>query len=181
MFCRKDNFHIYSYLYSDSDFWKSIFFYFRTSPDLSLRIKLEKLPENYKFKFPNNEKFLSAAIYNRENRFRSDVRHCPLQSAPAVFSRSEPVVILHRETLCPRKPQRRIYKTFGRNSPARIFPIARWERGVPLSDKLAFVRQRCSLCEAGAAPKSQPFFYRYYGYKPKTDRQDRKEAPNAES
>ena len=70
MFCRKDNFHIYSYLYSNSDFWKSIFFYFCTFPDLSLRIKSEKLPESYKFKYPNNEKFLFAAIYNREKRFR---------------------------------------------------------------------------------------------------------------
>ena len=77
MFCRKDNFHIYSYLYSDSDFWKSIFFYFRTSPNLSLRIKLEKLSESYKFKYPNNEKFLSAAIYNRVKRFRTNVRSCP--------------------------------------------------------------------------------------------------------
>ena len=30
-----------------------------------------------------------------------------------------------------------------------------------MSDKLAFVRQRCSLCEAGAAPKSRPFFKLY--------------------
>ena len=27
-----------------------------------------------------------------------------------------------------------------------------------MSDKLAFVRQRCSLCEAGVAPQSRPFF-----------------------
>jgi hypothetical protein len=30
-----------------------------------------------------------------------------------------------------------------------------------LSDKLRFVRQRSSLCEAGAAPKSRPFFKLY--------------------
>ena len=30
-----------------------------------------------------------------------------------------------------------------------------------MSDKLWFVRQRCSLCEAGAAPKSRPFFKLY--------------------
>ena len=30
-----------------------------------------------------------------------------------------------------------------------------------MSDKLTFVRQRCSLCEAGAAPKSRPFFKLY--------------------
>ncbi|WP_240945787.1 mobilization protein, partial [Alistipes shahii] len=28
-------------------------------------------------------------------------------------------------------------------------------------DKLRFVRQRCSLCEAGAAPESRPFFKPY--------------------
>ena len=30
-----------------------------------------------------------------------------------------------------------------------------------MSDKLPFVRQRSSLCEAGAAPKSRPFFKLY--------------------
>ena len=30
-----------------------------------------------------------------------------------------------------------------------------------MSDKLRFVRQRSSLCEAGAAPKSRPFFKLY--------------------
>ena len=30
-----------------------------------------------------------------------------------------------------------------------------------MSDKLAFVRQRCSLCEAGVAPQSRPFFKPY--------------------
>ena len=40
--------------------------------------------------------------------------------------------------------------------------------------------QRCSLCEAGVAPESRPFFQAIYGYQPKTDRHDRKEAPNAE-
>ena len=30
-----------------------------------------------------------------------------------------------------------------------------------MSDKLRFVRQRCSLCEAGVAPESRPFFKLY--------------------
>ncbi|WP_418679748.1 hypothetical protein, partial [Alistipes putredinis] len=57
-----------------------------TFPDLSLRIKSEKLPKSYKFKYPNNEKFLSAAIYNRIKRFGSNVRSSPhrgLVLAPA--------------------------------------------------------------------------------------------------
>ena len=71
------------------------------------------------------------------------------------------IVILHREPTRPQDPLWRTSETFGSNSSARIFPIARWERGVPLSDKLRFVRQRSSLCEAGAAPKSRPFFKLY--------------------
>lgn len=127
MFCRKDNFHIYSYLYSNSDFWKSIFFYFCTFPDLSLRIKLEKLPESYKFKYPNNEKFLSAAIYNRVKRVRTIVRPSPLQSVQRAFFSCRVVVILHREPTRPQDPLWRTSETFGSNSPSRIFPIARWE------------------------------------------------------
>jgi hypothetical protein len=164
LFCRKDNFHIYSYLYSNSDFWKSIFFYFCTFPDLSLRIKLEKLPESYKFKYPNNEKFLSAAIYNRVKRVRTIVRPSPLQSVRRAFFSYRTVVILHRETTRPQDPSWRTSETFGSNSSARIFPIARWERAVFLSDKLWFIRQKRSLCEAGAAPKSRPIFKLYNGY-----------------
>ena len=66
------------------------------------------------------------------------------------MSRAPTVVILHKGKTRPRKPLREILKTSDRDSPARIFPIARWERGVPLSDKLRFVRQRSSLCEAVA-------------------------------
>ena len=71
------------------------------------------------------------------------------------------IVILQSEPTRPQDPSWRTSETFGSNSSARIFPIARWERGVPLSDKLRFVRQRSSLCEAGAAPKSRPFFKLY--------------------
>ena len=41
------------------------------------------------------------------------------------------------------------------------FVSAKKQRAVPLSDKLAFVRQRCSPCEAGVAPQSRPFFKPY--------------------
>ena len=164
MFCRKDNFHIYSYLYSNSDFWKSIFFYFCTFPDLSLRIKLEKLPKSYKFKYPNNEKFLSAAIYNRVKRVRTNVRSRPLQSVRRAFFSRWPVVLLHRKQTRPQEPYRGIQRTSVRDSSARLFPIARWERAVFLSDNLRFVRQKRSLCEAGAAPKSRPIFKLYNGY-----------------
>ena len=67
------------------------------------------------------------------------------------------VVILHREQPRPRKPQRKIFETSLRDSPPRILVVARQQRAVPLSDKLRFVRQRCSLCEAGRSPESNAF------------------------
>ena len=90
------------------------------------------------------------ARYDRLKDLDSDDRSRPLQSVRRTFFRRPTVVILHKGKTRPRKPFREILKTSDRDSPARIFPIARWERAVPLSDKLAFVRQRCSLCEAGA-------------------------------
>ena len=116
-----------------------------------------------------------AAIYNRVKCFGSDVRSRPLQSAPTACFGARTVVKLHREQTRPRKPYRGILRTSVRNSPVRIFPIVRWERGVPLSDKLRFVRQRSSLCEAGAAPKSRPFFKLYMDTNRKqTDKTDKK-------
>ena len=124
--------------------------------------------------------FVRDARYNRLLNFGFYVRPSPLQSVRRAFFPCRTVVILHRGPTWPQEPSRRASETFGSNSSSRLFPIARWERGVPLSDKLRFVRQRSSLCEAGDAPKSRPFFKLYYGYQPKTDRQDRQEAPNAE-
>ena len=102
-----------------------------------------------------------AARYNRQKYLDSDVRSRPLQSVRRAFFSYRTVVILHRGPTWPQEPSRRASETFGSNSSSRLFPIARWERGVPLSDKLRFVRQRSSLCEAGAAPKSRPFFKLY--------------------
>ncbi len=98
-----------------------------------------------------------AARYNWVKYLGSDVRSRPLQSAPTACFGARTVVILHREQTRPRKPYRGILRTSVRNSPVRIFPIVRWEQAVPLSDKLAFVRQRCSLCEAGRSPQSNTF------------------------
>ena len=74
-----------------------------------------------------------------------------------VFFCARTVVILHMGKPRPREPQQRLLKTFDRNSPARIFVVARQQRAVPLSNKLAFVRQRCSLCEAERSPESNAF------------------------
>ena len=68
------------------------------------------------------------------------------------------IVILHPGPTWSKEPSRRTFETFGRNFPVRLFPIVRWERAVFLSDNLRFVRQKRSLCEAGVAPESRPFF-----------------------
>ena len=89
---------------------------------------------------------------------------CLLQSAPRACFGVRAVVILHPGKTRPRKPQRKIFETSSKASPPRLFPIARWERAVPLSDKLSFVRQRCSLCEVGCSPQSNAFLTQNYGY-----------------
>ena len=101
------------------------------------------------------------ARYNQLKCLASNVRSGPPQSVRRAFFHLQTVVILHREPTRPQDSSRRASETFGSNAPAWLFPIARWERGVPLSDKLRFVRQRSSRCEAGAAPKSRPFFKLY--------------------
>mgnify|MGYP007007774604 FL=1 len=99
----------------------------------------------------------------------------PLQSVQRAFFHLQTVVILHREPTRPQEPSRRASETFGSNAPAWLFPIARWERAVFLSDNLRFVRQKRSLCEAGAAPKSRPFFKLYMDTNRKlTDKTDKK-------
>ena len=108
--------------------------------------------------------FIPAAIYNRVKRVRTNVRPSPLQSVRRAFFSRWPVVLLHRKQTRPQEPYRGIQRTSVRDSSARLFPIARWERAVFLSDNLRFVRQKRSLCEAGAAPKSRPFFKLYNGY-----------------
>lgn len=102
-----------------------------------------------------------AARYNRLKYLGSDVRSRPLQSAPRVCFGARTVVILHRERPAFGGRSGGFSKFLQKNFPPRIFVFARKQRAVPLSDKLAFVRQRCSLCEAGAAPESRPFFKPY--------------------
>ena len=68
-----------------------------------------------------------AARYNRQKYLDSDVRSRPLQSVRRAFFSYRTVVILHRETTRPQDPSWRTSETFGSNSSARIFPIARWE------------------------------------------------------
>ena len=121
-----------------------------------------------------------AARYNRVKYLGSDVRSRPLQSAPMDFFCPETVVILHREPTRLRKPQRRIFETLVRDSPARIFVVARQQRAVPLyAEKLFGIRKVLALRGRAFSPVER-LLNRYYGYQPKTDRHDRQEAPNAE-
>ena len=114
--------------------------------------------------------FIPDAIYNRVKRFGSDVRSSPLQSAPMDFFCPETVVILHREPTRLRKPQRRIFETLVRDSPARIFVVARQQRAVPSYAEKFFGIQRCSLCEAGWRSRvTPPYNLRYDKFK-KEDR-----------
>ena len=73
-----------------------------------------------------------AARYNRVKYLGSAVRSRPLQSAPMAFFCARTVVILHREQPHPRKPYRGIQRTSLKDSPARIFVVARQQRAVPL-------------------------------------------------
>ena len=105
-----------------------------------------------------------AARYNRVKYLGSDVRSRPLQSAPMDFFCPETVVILHREPTRLRKPQRKIFETLVRDSPARIFVVARQQRAVPLYAEKFFGIQRCSLCEAGAFSRVERLFNRKYPF-----------------
>ena len=86
--------------------------------------------------------------------FRSRFR-CPLTTAPVrtegLFQRPT-VVILHREQTRPQDPSWRTSETFGSNSSARIFVVARQRRGVPLSDK-----GTRSARPGGVLPSRTPF------------------------
>ena len=112
-----------------------------------------------------------AARYNRVKYLGSDVRSRPLQSAPMDFFCPETVVILHREPTRLRKPQRRIFETLVRDSPARIFVVARQQRAVPLYAENFFgVRKELAL-RGRAFSRVERLFNRYHEYRPKTDKQ----------
>ena len=105
-----------------------------------------------------------AARYNRVKYLGSDVRSRPLQSAPMDFFCPETVVILHREPTRLRKPQRRIFETLVRDSPARIFVVARQQRAVPLyAEKLFGIRKVLALRGRAFSPVER-LLNRYYGY-----------------
>lgn len=98
-----------------------------------------------------------AARYNRQKYLDSDVRSRPLQSVRRAFFSYRTVVILHREQPHPRKPYRGIQRTSSKDSPVRIFVVARQQRAVPLYAENFFGIQRySSLCEAGRRSRVTP-------------------------
>ena len=109
-----------------------------------------------------------AARYNRVKYLGSDVRSRPLQSAPMDFFCPETVVILHREPTRLRKPQRRIFETLVRDSPARIFVVARQQRAVPLYAENFFGIRKVPALRGRAFSQVERLFNRYYEYRPKT-------------
>ena len=87
-----------------------------------------------------------AARYNRQKYLDSDVRSRPLQSVRRAFFSYRTVVILHREQPHPRKPYRGIQRTSSKDSPARIFVVARQQRAVPLyAEKFFGIRKVLAL------------------------------------
>ena len=122
-----------------------------------------------------------AARYNRQKYLDSDVRSRPLQSVRRAFFSYRTVVILHREQPHPRKPYRGIQRTSSKDSPVRIFVVARQQRAVPLYAENFFGIQRySSLCEAGWRSRvTPPYNLRYDKFK-KEDRtpdNDRSQSP----
>ena len=101
------------------------------------------------------------AIYNLPNRFDSDVRSRPLQSVRRAFFSYRTVVILHRERPCLGSRSGGFAKFF-RKFFRRGFLLSSDNSELYLCMPKNFsAYERCSLCEAGAAPKSRPFFKLY--------------------
>ena len=112
-----------------------------------------------------------AARYNRQKYLDSDVRSRPLQSVRRAFFSYRTVVILHREQPHPRKPYRGIQRTSSKDSPVRIFVVARQQRAVPLYAENFFgIRKELAL-RGRAFSRVERLFNRYHEYRPKTDKQ----------
>ena len=112
-----------------------------------------------------------AARYNRQKYLDSDVRSRPLQSVRRAFFSYRTVVILHREQPHPRKPYRGIQRTSSKDSPARIFVVARQQRAVPLYAEKFFGIRKVLALRGRAFSRVERLFNRYHEYRPKTDKQ----------
>ena len=108
-----------------------------------------------------------AARYNRQKYLDSDVRSRPLQSVRRAFFSYRTVVILHREQPHPRKPYRGIQRTSSKDSPVRIFVVARQQRAVPLYAENFFgIRRYSSLTSSEAKNPWRKNFRKIYAKPP---------------
>lgn len=90
---------------------------------------------------------------------------CPLQSAAVrtggFFALRNGRNIVPGITAVPKAFSEELRNWFPGRMPSPTYPIARWEQAVFLSDKLAFVRQKRLLCEAGGAFPSHALLLLY--------------------
>ena len=121
-----------------------------------------------------------AARYNRVKYLGSDVRSRPLQSAPMDFFLPRNGCNIAPGNDPPSEAVAEVWHRFFENFSAADFsPHLR-------RASCTFVRQTTVCPTKVLALRGRAFspverlLNRYYGYRPKTDRQDRKEAPNAE-
>ena len=102
-----------------------------------------------------------AARYNRQKYLDSDVRSRPLQSVRRAFFSYRTVVILHRERPCLGSRSGGVFKLSIAVLRRGFFPSPDGSELYLCMPKNFSAYERCSLCEAGAAPKSRPFFKLY--------------------
>lgn len=127
--------------------------YFLNYIFLCFCIESSACPGDYSDKYLSNRLFLYLNICFDGNiqpaeslGFRCSPQSAPVRSAG--FFHLQTVVILHREQPYPRKQHRGILKTLGRDSPARIFPIAKWKHlhVVSLRKDLHEYDRSCPYC-----------------------------------
>lgn len=103
--------------------------YFLNYIFLCFCIESSACPGDYSDKYLSNRLFLYLNICFNGNIQPTEILQFrgPLQSVQRAFFHLQTVVILHPEPTRPQDPLWRTSETFGSNSPARLFPIARWE------------------------------------------------------
>ena len=120
-----------------------------------------------------------AARYNRLKYLGSDVRSRPLQSAPRVCFGARTVVILHRErpALGGRSGG---FSKFLQKFSAADFCFRQKTASCTFVRQIGICPTKVLALRGRAFSRVERLFNRYYGYQPKTDRHDRKEASNTE-
>ena len=143
-----------------------------------------------KYRFPFNVVYIGimnrirkptfhAARYNRQKYLGSDVRSRPLQSAPRVCFGARRVVILHRERPV-LESRSGGFSKFSQKISAADFCYRQITASCTFVCRKTFRHTKVLALRGRAFSRVERLFNRYYGYQPKTDRHDRKEASNTE-